>query len=250
MTDANIPDIKVEPDKVVEKVRERFALGLSEEEAMNEFRALIDDSLSRIVPQIIDNIHEWMQKYRGWRRCLSKLRSLCCGTHRQSLRSFSLHIRANGGVYAGTEALTKWKDRFSAARYQKAASLAVQVNVTCPKKIIYAATLSDLRASKACDTNNSCADGCFSGWGRSARLLWSSLMRVRGFWYGDGIACFPVKLVHDHLCMPIFQKLSSIPTSGWVDTPNLLYYALLRKRGEIADTPSPRQHCLPNTIPF
>ena len=65
MTDANIPDIKVEPDKVVEKVRERFALSLTEEEAMNEFRALIDDSLSRIVPQIIDGIHEWMQKYRG-----------------------------------------------------------------------------------------------------------------------------------------------------------------------------------------
>ena len=65
MTDANIPDIKVEPDKVVEKVRERFALSLNEEEAMNEFRALIDDSLSRIVPQIIDGIHEFMQKYRG-----------------------------------------------------------------------------------------------------------------------------------------------------------------------------------------
>ena len=65
MTDANIPDITVEPDKVVEKVRERFALALTEEEAMNEYRELIDDSLSRIVPQIIDGIHEFMQKYRG-----------------------------------------------------------------------------------------------------------------------------------------------------------------------------------------
>ena len=65
MTDANIPDIRVEPDKVVEKVRERFALSLTEEEAMKEFRALIDDSLSRIVPQIIDGIHDWMQRYRG-----------------------------------------------------------------------------------------------------------------------------------------------------------------------------------------
>lgn len=65
MRDANIPDIRVEPDKVVEKVRERFALSLTEEEAMKEFRALIDDSLSRIVPQIIDGIHDWMQRYRG-----------------------------------------------------------------------------------------------------------------------------------------------------------------------------------------
>lgn len=64
MTDANIPDIRVEPDKVVEKVRERFALHMTEEEAMYEFRSLIDDSLSRIVPQIIDGIHDFMQRYR------------------------------------------------------------------------------------------------------------------------------------------------------------------------------------------
>ena len=65
MTDANIPDIKVEPDKVVEKVRERFLLHLTEEEAMNEFRALINDSLSRIVPLIVDGIHDLMQNFRG-----------------------------------------------------------------------------------------------------------------------------------------------------------------------------------------
>ena len=65
MTDANVPDIQAEPDKVVEKVRERFALSLSEEEAMIEFRALIEDSLSRIVPQIIDGIHDFVQRYRG-----------------------------------------------------------------------------------------------------------------------------------------------------------------------------------------
>jgi phosphatidylinositol 3-kinase len=65
MTDAHIADIEAEPDKVVEKVRERFSLGLSEEEAMREFRALIEDSLSRLVPQIIDGIHDLVQRYRG-----------------------------------------------------------------------------------------------------------------------------------------------------------------------------------------
>jgi phosphatidylinositol 3-kinase len=63
MTDANIPDIRAEPDKVVEKVRERFALGLSEEEAIKGFGALIEDSLSRLVPYIMDWTHDLVQRY-------------------------------------------------------------------------------------------------------------------------------------------------------------------------------------------
>jgi phosphatidylinositol 3-kinase len=63
MTDANIPDILAEPDKVVEKVRERFALGLSEEEAMKAFDALIKDSLGRFVPYLMDGIHDLVQRY-------------------------------------------------------------------------------------------------------------------------------------------------------------------------------------------
>jgi phosphatidylinositol 3-kinase len=55
----------VEPDKVVEKVRERFRLEVGEEEAMHEFGNMVEDSLSRIVPLIVDGIHEWVQRYRG-----------------------------------------------------------------------------------------------------------------------------------------------------------------------------------------
>ena len=65
MQDADVPDIRVEPDKVVEKVRERFRLEVGEEEAMREFGRLVEDSLSRIVPLIVDGIHEWVQRYRG-----------------------------------------------------------------------------------------------------------------------------------------------------------------------------------------
>jgi phosphatidylinositol 3-kinase len=65
MTDANIPDIKEEPDKAVEKIRERFALGVSEEEAIRGFEALIEDSVGRLFPQIIDIVHRMFQGQRA-----------------------------------------------------------------------------------------------------------------------------------------------------------------------------------------
>lgn len=63
MTDANIPDILAEPDKVVEKVRERFMLGLGEEEAMRGLGGLIEDSLTALVPYLMDGIHDLVQRY-------------------------------------------------------------------------------------------------------------------------------------------------------------------------------------------
>ena len=65
MVDANIPDIKVEPGRVVEKVRERFHLEMSEEEAMRHFEALIVDSVGSIFPVVIDTIHNMMQGLRA-----------------------------------------------------------------------------------------------------------------------------------------------------------------------------------------
>lgn len=65
MVDANIPDIKVEPERVVEKVRERFHLEMSEEEAMRHFEALIVDSVGSIFPVVIDTIHNMMQGLRA-----------------------------------------------------------------------------------------------------------------------------------------------------------------------------------------
>ena len=65
MVDANIPDIKVEPGRVVEKVRERFHLEMNEEEAMRHFEGLIVDSVGSIFPVVIDTIHNMMQGLRA-----------------------------------------------------------------------------------------------------------------------------------------------------------------------------------------
>jgi phosphatidylinositol 3-kinase len=65
MVDANIPDIKLEPDKAVLKVKERFVLELSEEEAMAHLERIIDDNLNALVPVVIDKLHELVQAFRA-----------------------------------------------------------------------------------------------------------------------------------------------------------------------------------------
>ncbi len=65
MVDANIPDIRLEPDKAVWKVRERFRLGESEEEAIRGFEGLVGDSLGGIFPVVIDMVHGMMQGLRA-----------------------------------------------------------------------------------------------------------------------------------------------------------------------------------------
>ncbi|KAJ5689498.1 Phosphatidylinositol 3-kinase [Penicillium macrosclerotiorum] len=64
MVDANIPDIRVEPDKAVLKVKERFHLEMTEEEAIRHFEQLIADSVNAIFGVVIDRLHEFVQ---GWR---------------------------------------------------------------------------------------------------------------------------------------------------------------------------------------
>ncbi len=65
MVDANIPDIKIEPDKVVLKVKERFHLEMSEEEAIRHFDTLIEDSSNAIFPVVIDKLHGFVQHFRA-----------------------------------------------------------------------------------------------------------------------------------------------------------------------------------------
>lgn len=65
MVDANIPDIRMEPDKAVLKVRDRFHLEMTEEEAIRHFEALIADSVGSIFPVVIDTIHNMMQGLRA-----------------------------------------------------------------------------------------------------------------------------------------------------------------------------------------
>ncbi|KAJ5754612.1 Phosphatidylinositol 3-kinase [Penicillium manginii] len=64
MVDANIPDIRVEPDKAVLKVKERFHLEMTEEEAIRHFEQLISDSVNAIFGVVIDRLHDFVQ---GWR---------------------------------------------------------------------------------------------------------------------------------------------------------------------------------------
>ncbi|KAF2498095.1 phosphatidylinositol 3-kinase [Lophium mytilinum] len=65
MREANIPDIRLEPDKAVWKVQERLALELSEEEAMRYFERLIEESSSAIMPVVIDRLHGLVQHFRA-----------------------------------------------------------------------------------------------------------------------------------------------------------------------------------------
>lgn len=65
MVDANIPDIMIEPDKAVLKVKERFHLEMSEEEAIRHFERLIEDSANAIFPVVIDRLHGIVQHFRA-----------------------------------------------------------------------------------------------------------------------------------------------------------------------------------------
>ncbi|KAK0628620.1 kinase-like domain-containing protein [Bombardia bombarda] len=65
MVDANIPDIRLEPDKAVLKVRDRFHLELSEEEAIRHLERIMDDNLNALVPVVIDKLHELVQAFRA-----------------------------------------------------------------------------------------------------------------------------------------------------------------------------------------
>ncbi|EHL00182.1 putative Phosphatidylinositol 3-kinase vps34 [Glarea lozoyensis 74030] len=65
MVDANIQDIKLEPDRVVFKVKDRFQLELSDEEAIRYFDTLIEDSSNAFLPVIVDRLHGFVQNWRA-----------------------------------------------------------------------------------------------------------------------------------------------------------------------------------------
>ena len=61
MLDSNVPDIALEPDKTIQKVRDRFCLNLTEEQAVQNLQQLMDDSISALFPQMVEQIHRWAQ---------------------------------------------------------------------------------------------------------------------------------------------------------------------------------------------
>ncbi|KAJ3312382.1 Phosphatidylinositol (PI) 3-kinase [Boothiomyces sp. JEL0838] len=65
MVDANIPDISIEPDKTVSKVQERFRLDLSDEEGIQFFNGLINESIGAYFPQVMEQLHKVVQLFRS-----------------------------------------------------------------------------------------------------------------------------------------------------------------------------------------
>jgi phosphatidylinositol 3-kinase len=65
MLDANIPDIRLDPQRAVEKVEEKFCLEMSEEEAILHFQNLITDSVNAFLPVVIDRLHSLAQYWRA-----------------------------------------------------------------------------------------------------------------------------------------------------------------------------------------
>ncbi|PWZ02567.1 phosphatidylinositol 3-kinase [Testicularia cyperi] len=62
MLDANIPDIKLEPDKAVLKVQDKFLLHLSEDDALREFEALLNET--SYLSTVFDRLHDMAQYFR------------------------------------------------------------------------------------------------------------------------------------------------------------------------------------------
>lgn len=64
MVDANIPDIRLEPDKAVVKVKERLQLELNEDNALRHLARVIDDNLYAFTGVMIDRFHTFTQAFR------------------------------------------------------------------------------------------------------------------------------------------------------------------------------------------
>ncbi|KAI5796258.1 kinase-like domain-containing protein [Peziza echinospora] len=64
MVESDLPDIRFEPDKAAWKVRERFKLEMSDEEAVRALKGVIEESMNALVPIVIDRIHGLAQMWK------------------------------------------------------------------------------------------------------------------------------------------------------------------------------------------
>eukprot|EP00039_Didymoeca_costata_P030435 m.29521 g.29521 ORF g.29521 m.29521 type:complete len:822 (+) comp8111_c0_seq1:174-2639(+) len=64
MIDSGVQDIALDPDKTVMKVQEKFMLDLSEEEAVQRFQELLDESVSQMFAQFVERVHTLAQYWR------------------------------------------------------------------------------------------------------------------------------------------------------------------------------------------
>lgn len=64
MSDANVPDIALEPDKAVIKVQEKFRLDMGDEEAVRHLQSLLDTSVSAMFPAMVEQLHKFAQYWK------------------------------------------------------------------------------------------------------------------------------------------------------------------------------------------
>jgi phosphatidylinositol 3-kinase len=65
MVDASVPDIALEPDKIVKKIQEKFRLDISDEEAVRYIQNVIDVSAMAVIPGLVDRVHKLAQLMRN-----------------------------------------------------------------------------------------------------------------------------------------------------------------------------------------
>jgi phosphatidylinositol 3-kinase len=100
MVKANVPDIAIEPDKAVMKVRsftyflqnrwrllilflivkvqEKFRLDLSDEETIQYLQSVIEESVAAVFPQVAERIHKVAQLLKSW--CSVNVKICACGS--------------------------------------------------------------------------------------------------------------------------------------------------------------------------
>ncbi|SCW04110.1 LAFE_0H06150g1_1 [Lachancea fermentati] len=65
MKTSDIPDIRIDPDGAMLKVKEKFCLDMPEEEAIIHFQNLINASVNALLPLVIDRLHNLAQYWRA-----------------------------------------------------------------------------------------------------------------------------------------------------------------------------------------
>lgn len=64
MVEASIPDIALEPDKVVKKFEENLKMSMSDEEAILHIQHVMEESISSYMPIVLEQIHKFTQYWR------------------------------------------------------------------------------------------------------------------------------------------------------------------------------------------
>jgi hypothetical protein len=60
------------------KVQEKFRLDLNDEQAVQYFQEILEESVNALFPQFVEKVHQWAQYWRKWTLslCLSLYLSL------------------------------------------------------------------------------------------------------------------------------------------------------------------------------